>query len=329
MKLGISFSGDGLGHTSRIYSLLKALQKNNEIIIWCPEKVHYFLKPLLKNKIKIYSLPLLSISKKDEKVQIFKTSILFLKTMFKKKKILESIKKNLIKHQIKGIISDYEPFLVLASKQLKIPTLLLNHQGILYKIPYYYHYSYWLAIIANFFMMPKANALIVSSFYNGDIGPLIRDEIKKLKINRKNFILVYVKSNIKEKIKNILKEVKSENFIFFPNSKKNFLEIFSQCKGVISSAGHQIISECLYLKKPLLVFPEYLQHEQFLNAIMLEKTGWGFFANRKKLKKSIYRFLSNIDNFPLKTKKSKHTFCFQDNRDKAINLINYFFSKKK
>ncbi|MGX6601650.1 glycosyltransferase family protein [Micromonosporaceae bacterium Da 78-11] len=53
-----------------------------------------------------------------------------------------------------------------------------------------------------------------------------------------------------------------------------FTEALASCSGVISTAGHQLLSECLYLGKPVLGIPFDVYEQQF-NAMMLEHCGIG------------------------------------------------------
>lgn len=86
--------------------------------------------------------------------------------------------------------------------------------------------------------------------------------------------MVYLKKSLAEELLPILKLFPQNKLRFFPNSEHDFITSLASCRGVISSAGHQLISECLHLQKPMLVIPESGQYEQQLNAEMLEKTGW-------------------------------------------------------
>jgi uncharacterized protein (TIGR00661 family) len=63
---------------------------------------------------------------------------------------------------------------------------------------------------------------------------------------------------------------------------------------VIASAGFSLISECLHLKKKMLLLPVAGQYEQIINGHYIEKLGLGISA--EKLDEAILaRFLKEID----------------------------------
>jgi len=63
---------------------------------------------------------------------------------------------------------------------------------------------------------------------------------------------------------------------------------------VIASAGFSLISECMYLKKKMLLLPLAGQYEQIINAHYIQKLGLGISA--EKLDEEILaRFLDELD----------------------------------
>ncbi len=54
-----------------------------------------------------------------------------------------------------------------------------------------------------------------------------------------------------------------------------FVRDLARCSCIISTAGHQLISEALCLGKPVLAVPEPGQYEQSINALYLERMGGG------------------------------------------------------
>ena len=93
---------------------------------------------------------------------------------------------------------------------------------------------------------------------------------------KKDFFLVYEKTPFFRKtLKEHLSKIEQINFKFFPDRHQDFIKALASCRGIIAPAGHQLICEACYLKKPLLVIPEKGQHEQHLNARMLELSGRG------------------------------------------------------
>ncbi|MEJ3744823.1 glycosyltransferase family protein [Actinomycetes bacterium KLBMP 9797] len=68
------------------------------------------------------------------------------------------------------------------------------------------------------------------------------------------------------------------NVVVSPFDRPKFTEALRTCAAVVSTAGHQLLSECLYLRKPVLGLPFDVYEQQF-NAMMLDRFGIGMRAD--------------------------------------------------
>ncbi len=139
------------------------------------------------------------------------------------------------------------------------------------------------------------------------VPPLMRDEIKNLKPEKKDFMLGYMVNDgygddiIKwhEKNRDVKiecfwdrKEVDNpytphENLRFHQLSGELFMEKMRTCKAYVSTAGFESICEAMYLKKPVLMIPVDGQFEQACNAIDAEKAGAGISNHQFDIQKLI------------------------------------------
>ncbi|RMD57535.1 hypothetical protein D6825_03780 [Candidatus Woesearchaeota archaeon] len=295
MRIAIALNGDGMGHATRIMALAKKLPYT--LVFFCPDHIHNLFKRHFP-KTKIYPVPHTHIIKSGNKVKILKTAIENKGIVIDRKtpKLISDIMK---KERIDALICDYEPYSSKAAKIAKVPTVWFGHQAILETEPAR-GINGILAKLTNKLMMPHYDKRISSSFYNGDVGPLIREEIIKAKRSKEDHIIVYAKETAREHIKNAISCIE-ENFQFFPDDNKNYVKALASCKAVISTAGHQLISECLYLEKPILLIPEKGQYEQELNAKMAEGTGWAKASSLQNLRSDIVNFLKTLNCYPKKT----------------------------
>lgn len=69
-----------------------------------------------------------------------------------------------------------------------------------------------------------------------------------------------------------------QNVVVSLFDRPKFTEALASSSAVISTAGHQLLSECLYLRKPVLALPFDVYEQQF-NAMMLEHCGIGMRAD--------------------------------------------------
>ncbi len=129
--------------------------------------------------------------------------------------------------------------------------------------------------------------------YNKDISnnfyPIIKSELKNVKINEENHFTVYLPSYSINNITNfflniddvkwhvfspkISSSIQKKNLQFFPTDYKIFEKSILSCKGIICNAGFETTSEALYLGKKLMVVPMKNQFEQYYNSNILSKMG--------------------------------------------------------
>ena len=78
---------------------------------------------------------------------------------------------------------------------------------------------------------------------------------------------------------------------------EGFDRALRSCSGVITTAGHQTISEALVPGKPLLVIPQHAQYEQLLNVKMLAASKRGTFCFIENFAAALPRFLKRLSAF--------------------------------
>ena len=69
------------------------------------------------------------------------------------------------------------------------------------------------------------------------------------------------------------------NLEFRPRSNEGFVEDLRTARGVVAGGGFSLLSEAVYLGKPMLAIPLRGQFEQLMNARYLEREGYGICAD--------------------------------------------------
>jgi uncharacterized protein (TIGR00661 family) len=82
------------------------------------------------------------------------------------------------------------------------------------------------------------------------------------------------------------------NLLYRPFSNEVFIDDLRTSRGVVASAGYSLMSEVVYLRKPMLALPLAGQFEQEMNARYLERLGYGTAATALD-EPSLERFLDN------------------------------------
>ena len=173
----------------------------------------------------------------------------------------------------------------------------------------------------------KADYDIITGFYETKlkknyknvflVPPVLREEILKARTKKEDYILVYQSTNTYEELIDVLKDV-NERFIIYGFEKENkennlefkkfnekeFLKDLINCKAVICNGGFTLISEAIYLKKPLLTAPIKKHFEQLINCLYVKKKGYVecyFDLGKEK----ILKFINNLDKYKTLDKKQK------------------------
>jgi uncharacterized protein (TIGR00661 family) len=218
------------------------------------------------------------------------------------------------------IISDFEFYSNILSKIIRVPMISIDNMHVIthtkIDVPKKYSKDKLKAegVVRSFIVRPQ-KYLITSYFYpevkNKDkvsiFPPILRDEILELNPVSADHILVYQTSTSNLKLIQILKDIDERFIIYGFNREKveknitfrkfnedQFFSDLGSCKAVLTNGGFTLISESIYLKKPVLSIPVKGQFEQILNAIYLERLGYGEFHEELSVD-VILKFLSKLD----------------------------------
>ncbi len=320
-RIGFSLAGEGRGHAARVVALSQALADRYEIVYFCPEPARDFILKHIP-EARIEPVPALNFVKNGHGIDYFKTFFTTINTIRTFKRDIRDLSQKMRGYGLSVLISDFEPYASWAAAECEVPVLNLNHPGVILKFlslsP-----DAWIAQLVTILMMPPAQRTLICSFYRGDVGPIIRKEIRDADVRRGDYYLVYTKESSRESIQSILDKFPNERFKVFPDPSSDFTEALIGCRGVIAPAGHQLLSESLFLGKPVLAIPQKGQYEQRLNAKMLTLSGRGMGCSIRNLEKNLSKFFSRIDDFPGAVK-GLETFRFNDETDRTADLIAAF-----
>lgn len=308
--------GEGLGHATRSKTIIEHLKKKHRVIILCGGRAFQYLSKHFTDVVRITSP---HIFYKGDKASSMKTFFLnlfkvpkFLSSYFTARKLSREIKPDII-------ITDFEPICSYFGMLHDIPVISIDNQHLMTKTMFEMPDDKWwpkfsTKIIVKLMVWKENISLIISFFEPQSIDkgchvvkPIIRKEIQTLKKSYKDFIVVYQTSftntdlvpslnSSKEKfvVYGYPAPGKNNNIRFAQFDEKQFFSDLSSCKAIISNGGQSLISEAIYLKKPILSVPVKNQFEQKINAYYIQKMGFGEMAD-KISPEAISRFMSNID----------------------------------
>lgn len=234
------------------------------------------------------------------------------------------------------IISDFEPFSAYWAKWKGIPLIKINNQSVMtlakIKIPAKFYPDYWaVRTLTVDIFAPRAKFNFVLSFsqkltpikkrYQKNsflVPPILREKIFTFQPKKEDFVLVYQTSPVYQKkllkiltqfsqirfnVYNLDSEFYSAaNLQFKSFSEDEFLNDLVHCRAVITNGGFGLMGEAIYLGKPILSLPIKGDFEQTLNAILLERCGYGKFG-QKINPQTLKDFFDNLTVFENNLKK--------------------------
>lgn len=326
MKIVYACAGEGRGHAARTAALWPELSRDWELELWCPPSVRPFLEEHCRGG-RTEEIPGLHFSLKEHRVDYWETFVKNLPIMAEARKTIGRMAEEMRRRGADGVISDFEPLTALAAAKAGLPLLNLNHPAVVRHYLSLRPDALGAKLVAAL-MTPPAQKNLICSFYDGDVGPILRREIRRAAPRRGDYLLVYLKPSSSEAVRRALACFPRREFRVFPDPERDFTAALAGCAGVVAPAGHQLLSEALFLGKPVLALPQKGQYEQRLNARMLRASGWGREGSLERLEEDLARFLTDLPRFPFRADRF-HRFRLEDHTARAAGMIREFFYRER
>ena len=288
-RIFYSVCGEGMGHAIRSSVILEHLTKKYDVYIFSSERAYEFLSNKFDN---VFEIGGFNTVYENNVVRTKKTFFKALKanpTNLKEGynvlyKECKRIKPNII-------ISDFENYASMLSKLMNIPLISLDNIHMLTQCEYDYpphHRADMLtakAVTKSYILRPKRH--IITTFFYPPLKhpnmtalypPVLREEIMKLEPVGGDHVLVYQTAessiNLMEELKKLdykfivygfNKDDVDENLTYRSFNEKQIFEDMRTAKAIIVNGGFTMISEAIYLKKPIYCTPAHKNFEQILN----------------------------------------------------------------
>jgi uncharacterized protein (TIGR00661 family) len=314
-------AGEGFGHSSRSHLIgQRLLDAGHDVMFVGSKKSLVYLKQYFGERVReIFGLEFAYEDGRIDKSETLKRNLLNLPEGNKQND--ELFKKYFKPFDPELVISDFEPFSAWWAWRNGVPFISIDHEHFLTLCELEHQRKNWFSrltsslvtncyyvgavayVILNFFRVPlRIDSAILAP-------PVVRPIVTSLKPTTGEHIVVYTTAaKGEQRLLEVLGDFvgfkfciygfdKSEqigNCVFKKRSTEGFLGDLAGCRGVIASAGFSLISECLYLKKRMLVIPWAGQYEQIINARYMEKHGLGVSAERLD-EQAVKRFARQID----------------------------------
>jgi uncharacterized protein (TIGR00661 family) len=223
-------------------------------------------------------------------------------------------------------ISDFEPALPRAARQMGIPHVSLNHQHFLLtydlrSLPAWLRlHTLYMGLVVRAYDSP-AVARVVSSFYFPPLrtgcknvtqtGVLLRPSVLEAECSHQSHLVAYWRRQAPTGALEALAELNREVRIyglgqqqprgrlrFLAADEHRFVADLASCAALVCTAGNQLVGEAIYLRKPVLAVPEPGNYEQYINAHFLARMNAGDWTPPHQFTTArVVRFLDRTDRF--------------------------------
>jgi uncharacterized protein (TIGR00661 family) len=322
MRILYGVVGEGMGHATRSRVVLEELVKHHEVHIVASGRAADYLRARFPNVRAIWGY---TLAYQDNSLRPFLTLLQNLKgavrgwpkNVRQYAEIVRSFKPDVV-------VSDFETFSYLFAKNHFLPVISIDNMQIINrckldpavlageegafqlarstvkaKLPGAFHY-----LISTFFYPPvirKRTTLV---------PPILRPEILAARPETGEHFLVYQTTTTNELLAEVLKQLavpcriygkkrdiaedlEDANLRYRPFNEETFIDDLRTARAVIAGGGFTLMSEAIYLHKPVFSVPVKGQFEQILNARYLERLGYGMYAEDLELGK-LREFLRRI-----------------------------------
>jgi len=207
------------------------------------------------------------------------------------------------------VITDFEPLAGIFARWTRTPLVAVDNINMIDRCRHdreiigREHEDYVVARAVTRSMVPGAVEYIVTTFFQPPIArqgttlvpPIVRPEIAAAEGRFGDHLVVYSSGE-----KHVLEALRSSgvrclvygmrggpddarvdgNLEFRPPSNDGFVEALRTARAVVAGGGFSLLSEAVYLGKPVLSVPLRGQFEQLMNARYLQRLGYGMCAPR-------------------------------------------------
>ncbi len=288
--------GDARGHISRALTIAGELPQHEFLFIG-GEKIRI----LGKQGYRVEQVPTAPTIIRNHRVDVMATMARGLVGLGRMGPAIKRIRAIIQEYDPHLIISDYEFVSQRAAQLMRRPCVSLDNQHLLtrcrYNSPPGQQLSRFLTCLLIRYLYSGASRYLITSFHQlppADpdtievFPPLIKPKVQKLAPTLGDHVLVYLRGNDFGELIERLKEDNRKfviyglgkrpargNLVFKNTSEDEFLADLASCRYVIGNGGHSLLSEALYLRKPVLCLPIHFFYEHYFNAYFVKKNGFG------------------------------------------------------
>ncbi|MDR1659035.1 MAG: teichoic acid biosynthesis protein [Desulfovibrio sp.] len=323
--------GTGHGHAMRGLTVARRLAGHDFLFVASDDAVG-----VLAPEFPVIPIPNLGTVFKNYRVDMRATVARALPLLLRRERHVRRVLRIIEEFRPDVCMTDLEYFVPRAAERAGLPCLTLDHQHIITCCRHNLPPDMWLDAFVQgatprWLFRPTGDNLIISFYappvlprYRARVAPpILRESVLALSPRDDGHIVVYQSNSTHDNLVEFLRKAterpayvfgfgrtrgREGNVIFMEKSEDGFLRLLEGCAYVIQGGSHTLMSEALYLGKPVLSLPLAGMVEQRFNALYLERLNYGMRADMANLTPEALKiFESRLDGY--KDAIARGVFC--------------------
>lgn len=323
MRVLYGVNGEGMGHATRSQVVIDRLLARHDVRVIASGAAFRYLRDRLPRVKEVFG-PTFAMGEG----QIRRWETVLQNVRIGRRELPEAVRtwiSEVREWQPEVVITDFEPLAGIFARWTRTPFIAVDNINMLDRCRHDREIvgkerdDFMIARAVTRSMVPGAVEYIVTTFYRPPIArkgttlvpPILRPEIAAAHSEPGEHLVVY-SSGEKGKLDALRatgvpclvygmrggpdKARRDGNLEFRPSSNEGFVEALRTARGVVAGGGFSLLSEAVYLGKPVLAVPLRGQFEQLMNARYLDRTGYGMFAPRVT-RKALGEFLERLPDY--------------------------------
>lgn len=289
--------GTGHGHASRALAVAALLPEHEFLFVSHGEGLRR-----LAVGGRTFECPTPETVVTDHRVRPLQTALRLAAFLRRRPEAVRSVRRLAEEFRPDAVFTDYEHIVPIVAREAGLPCLSIDHQHIVPlcgdAVPHHRRPDHLATCWAVRRLFSGASEHLVSSFFaprhppadaaTRILPPVQRPAVLARAPRDGDAVLAYQGYSTFGRFVPFLKSIphpvlvyglgrdgRDGNLVFRPDSTDAFLDDLAGCRYVVCGGGHGLISEALHLGKPVLSFPIGGAIEQYLNALHVERLGYG------------------------------------------------------
>ncbi|MEZ4410426.1 MAG: glycosyltransferase family protein [Polyangiales bacterium] len=324
MRILYGVVGEGMGHAMRSRVVLEHLERcGHEVEVMASGRASEFLAKRFTEVHRIHGFHIITDENRVRRGHTLWSNILAGTTGVPRN--IAAYFDLITEFRPELVISDFESWTYLYAKAHGVPVISIDNMQVINRCTldpsviegHEADYQLTKAFVKG--KLPFCAHYLIGAFFNAPprkpdttvLPPILRPEILAATPSRGDHLLVYQTAQGYDALEKALRSTGMEcrvyglrrgiteeqaegNLRHRPFSEQGFIDDLASARGVVASAGFTLMSEAVFLRKPMLAVPLAGQFEQWVNARYLELEGFGLAAETAEDAATLARFVDAI-----------------------------------